>query len=110
MNWMRFLILAGVVAVLGCLGGNKGERVNAPEVSPKEAVKQKLESIVQTGQGGSAVGAIRKDLEKLRETDPAIAEELTKESSGLMMPGISPDDVKAKAKAMLQKLEGASGG
>jgi hypothetical protein len=107
MNWIRVLTLVGIVAVVGCLG-SKAERVNAPTVTPREAVKQALEGIAKTGQGGSAIGAVQNKLKELKETEPALAEELSKEANTLMDTRLTQEEIQTKAKAMLQKLEGGT--
>jgi hypothetical protein len=107
MFWIRVITLLGIVAVLGC--GSKGQKVTPPTVSPKDAVKKALEDIAQSGQGGSAVGAIMSDLEKLKATEQAVAEELIKDANVLMSTN-GEDQIKAKAQEMLKKLEGAKGG
>jgi hypothetical protein len=108
MYWIRVLTLIGIASVLGCgSGALKGEKVEAPKIPAKEAVKNALKPIAESGQGSSAVGAIKNELKKLKESDPALAEELSKDADELMSTRLSPEEVKAKANAMIQKLDGA---
>ncbi len=107
MNWIRILTLVGIVAVTGCFG-SKGEKVTPPSVTPKESVKKTLQNIVDTGARGSAIGAMQNDLDKLKATEPALAEELKKEANSLMDTRLSQEEVQSRAKAMLQKLEGGA--
>jgi hypothetical protein len=107
MSWIRLVILALVVAVIGC---DSGQKVTPPSVSAKESVKKALEGLVKSGQGGSEIGAIQQELKKLQGTDKALADELAKEAAGLMSTKITSDEIKAKAQAMIDKLEGKGGG
>ncbi len=107
MSWLRsMLVLAAVAVLVGC--GPRAESVKAPEVSAKEAVTKALQNIAQTGQGGSEIGAIMQDLERMKATDPQLAETLIQDANQMMSLG-NPAEVKAKAQEMLGKL-GAGGG
>jgi hypothetical protein len=108
MFWIRVITLLGIVAVLGC--GSKDERVTPPTVSAKESVKKALEGLVASGKGGSEIMTIQTEIRKLKETDPALAEELIRDSNGLMSTTLGRDDIKVKAQEMLKKLEGVKGG
>ena len=77
------------------------------KVSPREAVKKALEGIVESGQGGSEIGAIMEDLKALSEEDAALAESLSADAQAMM--GMGGDQVKAKAQEMLDKLGGGGG-
>ena len=107
MSWIRVAILCGVAAIVGC--SDAGEQVKPPDTTAKDAVKKALEGVAKSGQGGSELGAMMNDLQKLKETDQAVAEELISDVTALMSEG-NPDQIKAKAQEMLKKLEGAKGG
>jgi hypothetical protein len=108
MSWIRVITLLGIVAVLGC--GSKGEKVTPPTVSAKDSVKKALEGLVESGRGGSEIGAIMRDLETLKATDAALAGELITDARGLMSTTLGRDEIKVKAQEMLKKLEGVKGG
>jgi hypothetical protein len=101
-NWMGLLVLLATVVMIGC--GPKSETVTAPEVAPRDAVRQALEGLAESGQGGSEIGAIMADLDKLAAEDPALAESLKADANAMMT--MSGEQVQAKAKEMLKKLEG----
>ena len=84
-----------------------GESVSAPEVAPRDAVRQVLEGIVESGQGGSEIGAVMTELDKLAAEDAALAEELKADAES-MMTTMESGKIKAKAKEMLDKLGGGA--
>lgn len=107
MSWLRLMLVFAVAAVLaGC--GPRAQSVKPPEVSAKEAVTKALEGIAQSGQGGSEIGTIMQDLDRMKATDPQLAEALI-EDANQMMSMSNPAQIKAKAQEMLGKL-GAGGG
>lgn len=108
MSLFRVIVVACVVAILGC--GDGGQAVKPPDTTAKEKMKQYLENIAQTGAGGSEMGAIMEEVKKLEETDPALAAELKEDAQAFMSTQNSPQQLKQKAKDMIQKLEGAKGG
>ena len=73
--------------------------------SPEEACLKALERIAETGVPGSE---LMHKIDRMKETDPQMASTLEKEAAAMMSTG-KPDQVKAKAKAMLAKLGGAPG-
>jgi hypothetical protein len=102
-------VLVCFAALIGC--GDQSQDVKPPDVTAKERVKQALENVVETGQGGSEIGAIMNELEGLKESDPALAEELMEDAQSFMSTQLSSDQLKQKAKDMLKKLEaGGAGG
>ena len=105
MSWMKVLLLLGFVAMLGC---SDAEKLTDAEPPVKERLKSALEGIAESGQGGSEIGALMNDLEELRKTDPDIATQLVDDATAMM--SVGPDQIKAKAQEMLQKLEKAKGG
>lgn len=109
MNWLRVLALGVVVAAMtGC--SDKGEVVKEKTYTPKESVKMALEGIIKTGQGGSEIGAMMQDIDKLRADNPQLADSLSKDGESMMSMS-DASKVKALAKDMLKRLEaGGSGG
>jgi hypothetical protein len=101
MSWFRFLVLPVAVVIVGCRPG--AESVTPPEVTPVDAVKKALEQVVESGRGGSEIGAMMNDLEAMKATDPQTAEALIEDAKALMSMSDSAA-IKAKAKEMLGKL------
>lgn len=108
MSLFRVLVVVCVVAILGCGGG--GEAVKPPDTTAKDQVKQFLEGVAERGAAGSEMGAIMERLKFLEETEPELAADLRKDAQSIMSQQNSPQQIKQKAKDMLQKLEGAKGG
>ncbi len=103
-HWKYLTPLAFVVLV-GC-GPRPQATGSAEETLPAQTVRTTLEQLAETGQIGSEVWIMMAALEEMKATDAAKAEALLKDADQLMSaPG--PDAVKAKAKEMLAKLEGA---
>lgn len=105
-NWTGLLMLAVTVVMSGC--GPQAETVQEVKVSPRDAVKKALEGIAESGQGGSEIGAMMSDLDKLAAEDAALAESLKADANALMGT-MDSAQIKAKAKEMLKKLEGGGG-
>jgi uncharacterized lipoprotein YehR (DUF1307 family) len=108
MSLLRVIVVCCVVALLGC--GDGGTTVKPPDTTAKDQVKQYLENIAETGAGGSEMGAIMEELKKLEESDPALAAELQEDAKTFMSTQNSPEQLKAKAKEMIEKLDGGTGG
>ena len=101
---VRLLLLPVlVVIVLGCSPGSVS--VEQPDDSPAEAVKRELETAAESGVLGSEMISIQENLEKMRGTDPAKADELLADLEQLQSM-TDPAAVKAKASEMIGKLEG----
>lgn len=100
--WLKCLVLLSAAPVLGC--GSDAQSVTPPEVTAKRAVIQALEQIVESGQGGSEMGAALQEVDKLHSLDPDLAKEITDELTK-MMGGSSQVDVKAKAQELLDKVK-----
>jgi len=99
------VLLVFALAVIGCSGGTGPgpQKVQPVQVQPADAIRSALESVAQTGQLGSEGLTIQENIEKLRASDPAKAEELAKDYEALQ--GMSdPAKVRAKAQEMLGKL------
>ena len=101
MSWLRTFVLVGFAAFIGC--GDVSQDVTPPDTTAKERVKAALENVVESGQGGSEIGAIMEELKGLKESDPALAEELTQDAQSFMSTSLSSDQIKQKAKDMLKK-------
>lgn len=110
MAWAKVLTLAICAALLVGCGGTGAESVKPPDLTPKEKIKEVLEGLIETGQGGSEIGVIMQEVEPLKETDPALASELEEAARTMMSSGMSGSQLKNKAQELLDKLEGSSGG
>ncbi|MFM7056185.1 MAG: hypothetical protein ACKO2P_04605 [Planctomycetota bacterium] len=95
------LVLAGSLFVSGCGPGQLPSETVAPVAPP--AAKAQLMDVANSGELGSAASAIRESLEALKATDAAKADELLNELTALEGLG-DPNQIKAKAKAMADKL------
>ena len=98
--WMvRFCFLLGMVAVLGCGSETRPPAEPEGDALTKE-VKQALENVAETGEG---LGEARGVLESLKEIDAAQADRISKDLDALEALS-SPDEKKAKAKEIADKL------
>lgn len=100
--WLKCLVLLSAVPLLGC--GTDAVEVTPPEVTAKAAVIKALEGIVESGQGGSELGAALQEVDKLHSVDPELTKEIVDELTK-MMSGTSQVDVKAKAQELLDKVK-----
>ena len=73
-------------------------------------MRSALQNIAETGSGGSEVGAIMNELSKLEESDPELAKELKTDAAEFMSTRNTPDQLKKRAKDMIKKLDGSTGG
>jgi hypothetical protein len=100
--WLvRFLLVLGAVAVLGC-----GEGVTtqpAQEAAPQQQIKSALETCAESGTIDSGLMVVREQAEAMQETDPDKADALLKDLDELESLR-DPAQIKAKAKEMLGKL------
>jgi cell shape-determining protein MreC len=109
MSWLKFLFLACfAAAIIGCTDDTV--KVTPPDTSAKESVRSALQGVADSGQGGSEVGAIMEELKKLEPTEPELAKELSADAADLMSTRNTSDQLKQKAKDMIKKLDGATGG
>ncbi len=100
------IILALVALLLGGCGGSSGpgpQRVQPAQVQPADAIRSALESIARTGEVGSEGLTIQENIERLRASDPAKADALSKDYEELQRAS-DPGKVKSVAAQMLQKL------
>lgn len=104
MAFFRFAVLLLTVSLLaGCDKRPAAIPVTPPKTAPAEEAKAGLKHAAETGQIGSELMMIRENLEKLKSTDAAKGEALLKDLDDLSKAS-QPDAVKAKAKAMIDKL------
>ncbi|MFO7907790.1 MAG: hypothetical protein ACQESR_02870 [Planctomycetota bacterium] len=99
---VRLSIMLFVVAAIGCQAGS--EPVEDPELSRKDLIKQDLQIVVDNAQLGSEMMSIKNNLESLKSTDAALAEELLEDLEKLE--SLSGSATKSKAEEMIAKLEG----
>lgn len=95
----RILFVLSVVAILGCGGGSS---IPVDDQEAPDQVKQALQTVVDTGEIDSGLVVVQEQLEVMKATDAAKAEELLKDLEELM--GLSGDAAKTKAGEMLGKL------
>jgi len=100
MNLLRISMLAAVLAVAGCGGGPKPIQVQPPAAANAKAT---LQEVAQTGQLGSGMMQVRENLQQIKQTDAAKGNELLSELDALEK-ATDPETIKAKAKAMADKL------
>ena len=98
-RWM-FIVL-WVIVLAGCGGGEAGTRVQPP--APPQMAKAALEEIAANGALSSSVEVLQQQLEVLKETEPAKANELLADYNELITLS-DPAAIKSKAKAMAGKL------
>lgn len=96
--WWLVLVLALFV---GCTGRGSSVPVEPPPAS--SAAKSALEGIAASGELGSATDEVKMQLEAMKETDPAKANELLADYNELVALS-DPAAIKAKAKEMAGKL------
>ncbi len=106
MRLIQFLLLLGVVAVVGCDSGGGGT-VDASSESDAftEQIKASLQSISESGEidAEMGLGEIRTFAEDLKAADSAKGETVLKELDALEALS-SPDERKAKAKEIISTL------
>lgn len=95
-------LLAGLMLVVGCGPRTPSQKVQPP--SPKDEIRAALKSVAETGQVDSSLMLAREKLEELKKTDAAKADALLKDLSELEKMGSQPQQAKAKAQEMLNKL------
>ncbi len=106
-NSIGLLILLVTVAMVGC--GPQAEKVDAPEITPSQAIKTALEGIAESGQGGSEIGTLLGEIDKLAAEDAALADSLRPDAEAMMNGSLNSDQLKAKAQEMIGKLGGGGG-
>ncbi|MEY3176359.1 MAG: hypothetical protein RLZZ436_4273 [Planctomycetota bacterium] len=101
MQALSSLFLLGCLAMAGC-GPSQLPAESVTPVAPP-AAKAQLMDVANSGELGSAASAIRESLEAMKATDSAKADELLNDLTALEGLG-DPAQIKAKAKAMADKL------
>ncbi|MGO8744869.1 MAG: hypothetical protein ACLQNE_02660 [Thermoguttaceae bacterium] len=96
--WFAMLLAASAIGCSGT-GTSKG-----PESPSPAAAKAALADVAATGKMGSGMMPVRPYLDSLKKTDPAKAEELSKEVHDLGKLSKNPAALKAKAKEIADKL------
>lgn len=102
--WYRLGTLAVVVlmvVVTGC-GRTQSQRVQPPPVV--DELRKALNEVAQTGELGSTAMLIREKVEALKAADPAKAQVLAGDVDELEKLDGKPQQAKAKAQEMLNKL------
>lgn len=100
MGWRGLGLIVCVAVVLGCSKG--GEVQQTPDVVVQQA-KAYLQDLAAQGQPNSGMMSLQSNLESLKATDPAKGEALLKDYEELNKLQ-DANQIKAKAKAMLEKL------
>ena len=104
MSLLRIVTLLSLVALVGCGSDVKSVPVNQAAVPPAaQSAKAVLTDLANTGEKGSALETLRQNLEDIKKTDAAKGDALLNEFKALQAE-TNPDQVKAKAKAMADKL------
>ncbi len=96
---------------LGLISGCGPEEVkidpaasSSPTVAGKDQIKERLQAIVDSGSGGSAVGGIREALLELKKTESSLADSLLKDLDALEKLQ-DPNQVKGMAQKMKDKIK-----
>lgn len=103
MNFVRIWAVAVVVALVGCTGDKPIPVAPPAAQSATASAKAVLDEVAQTGNRGSGMMQLRQDLEKLKQTDATRGTELLSDLDALEAAS-QPEAIKAKAKAMADKL------
>jgi uncharacterized protein YycO len=103
MSFLRFAsLLLAVAVVCGC-EGPRGKAVKVTPPSHVENAKSALKDMVSSGQTGSQIMMVTESVQEIKKTDAAKGDALLKDLDELNK-AKTPDEVKAKAKAMIDKL------
>ncbi len=96
-----------LVLVLGCFtvgcGGVKETKVVIPNSAIIQNAKSTLEIYAKSGKLGSGISGLNSDINGISSSDPALGEKL-KAAFAELESGKSPNEIKAKAKEMLEML------
>ncbi|HUT89718.1 MAG TPA: hypothetical protein VMY37_09490 [Thermoguttaceae bacterium] len=103
-------VLLGFVVLAGCPQGGGGQRpISTPgaagaEVTPEQDLKQQLGSLAELGEMMPGMETIGDNIAAIKGTDAEKGAALEKDFEELNSAMGNPAQVKAKAKAMLEKL------
>lgn len=101
-------LMISAVVLSGCGGTGTPPELpsteKAMQVSGKDQLKQRLESVAQSGAGGSGLAGIGEAIQALKATDASLAEQLQKDFSALEQ-AQSADQIKAIAGRMAGKIK-----
>jgi len=100
MTLLVWVLMVGFV-LIGC-GRQQSQRVAPP--NPADDLKNALQQVVQTGEVGSSAMLIKEKIEALKATDAAKADALARDAAELEKLDGKPQQAKAKAQEMLNKL------
>lgn len=98
---IKYIACLIVGLAVGC--GEEGVPIEVQEKPPTDEIKTVLLQISEHGTVGSAGYTLRQEIDELKETDPAKAEQLSNELAELESLG-DPAKIKAKAKEMAESL------
>ena len=99
-----WVVLSVVALVIGCSQGGSGSSSQKSAAPSAAGAKAALEGMAKSGMMGSGMQPVGSYISSLRATDPAKAEELDKGFRELGSLSGRPDALKAKAKALADKL------
>ena len=97
--WVALFVVASVI---GC--GQGGTSPSKKDSAPAANAKATLEDVAKTGRLGSGMMAVDGYIDSLRKSDAAKADALAKDLNELRGLVATPDAMKAKAKALADKL------
>ena len=98
MAYLRILMLLVVVVVIGCQG-SESESVQPPAALPAaDNAKAILQTATESGELGSAAMELRESLEQLEDSEALLADLDAMEAMS------NPEEIKAKAQELLDKL------
>lgn len=100
-NLLRISLLSLAVAVVGCGPGSTPVE-EEPGSSTEDLIRQDLQNAAETGQLGSEMMSIQNELEKLKQENPELAQELSEDLNELE--GMQGSQAKSKAQSMIDKL------
>jgi hypothetical protein len=104
MKQAKLLSLVLFAAMLGCTGGaNMPPPENVTPIDPMVGAKATLTAVAKDGQISSGLEEVQAAFENLKATDAAKGEKLINEL-GELQKASSPDEIKAKAKAIVDQL------
>ena len=102
-------VLLGLVVLAGCPQGGGQEAISTPnapgsQLTPEQDLKQQLESLAELGEMMPGMETIGDNIEAIKGADAEKGAALEKDFEELNGAMGDPEQVKAKAKAMLEKL------